>query len=74
MGKHETSEHEEAPKVNRYLRRLQRFGKSYSARRSQGTMANTEGKVHDASTPQDVSSPRAKNERHGKVTADKWNQ
>jgi hypothetical protein len=25
-------------------------------------------------TPQDVTSPRAKNQRHGKVTADKWNQ
>jgi hypothetical protein len=25
-------------------------------------------------TPQDVTSERAKNQRHGKVTADKWNQ
>jgi hypothetical protein len=25
-------------------------------------------------TPQDVTSVRAKNSRHGKVTADKWNQ
>ena len=25
-------------------------------------------------TPQDVTSARAKNQRHGKVTADKWNQ
>jgi len=25
-------------------------------------------------TPQDVSDARAKNQRHGKVTADKWNQ
>lgn len=25
-------------------------------------------------TPQDVTSPRAKSQRHGKVTADKWNQ
>lgn len=25
-------------------------------------------------TPQDVTDPRAKNQRHGKVTADKWNQ
>ncbi len=28
----------------------------------------------DAGTPQDVTSTRAKNQRHGKVTADKWNQ
>lgn len=26
------------------------------------------------STPQDVGSARAKGRRHGKVTADKWNQ
>ena len=25
-------------------------------------------------TPQDVTNPRAKSQRHGKVTADKWNQ
>lgn len=25
-------------------------------------------------TPQDVTSTRAKSQRHGKVTADKWNQ
>ncbi len=25
-------------------------------------------------TPQDVTDARAKNQRHGKVTADKWNQ
>jgi hypothetical protein len=25
-------------------------------------------------TPQNVTSPRAKSQRHGKVTADKWNQ
>jgi len=41
-----------------------------------------EDKVHEAEqhtltdpgTPQDVASPRDKNTRHGKVTADKWNQ
>ncbi len=31
-------------------------------------------KLIDANTPQDVTSARAKNQRHGKVTADKWNQ
>ena len=60
--------------MNRYLRRLQRFGKSFSARRTQGEMTNRQNEVFDASTPQDVSSVRAKNERRGKVTADKWNQ
>jgi len=60
--------------VNRYFRRLQQFGKDFSARRSQGTIANKEREVFDPGTPQDVIDPRAKNERHGKVTADKWNQ
>jgi hypothetical protein len=31
-------------------------------------------KLHEPGTPQDVADPRAKNQRHGKVTADKWNQ
>jgi hypothetical protein len=60
--------------MNRYLRRLQRFGKSFSARRTQGEMTNRQNEVFDASTPQDVSSVRAKSERRGKMTADKWNQ
>lgn len=60
--------------MNRYFRRLQRFGKSYSARRSQGEMTNRQDEIFDPRTPQDVSSVRAKSERHRKVTADKWNQ
>ena len=60
--------------MNRFLRRMQRFGKSWSARRSQGEMANTERDVFKAHTPQDVSSVRAKSAGHGKKTADKWNQ
>jgi hypothetical protein len=60
--------------MNRYLRRLQRFGKSFSARRTQGEMTNKQNEIFDATTPQDVSSVRAKSERRGKVTADKWNQ
>ena len=51
--------------MNRYFRRLTRFGKSFSARRSQGTMV-----------PKSVDEPdpRAKSSGHGKHTADKWNQ
>ena len=60
--------------MNRFYRRLRQFGKSFSARRSQGEMANTEREVFDAATPPDVSSTRAKSSRHGKSTADKWNQ
>jgi hypothetical protein len=37
-------------------------------------MANAEREVFKAGTPPDVTSARAKSERHGKVTADKWNQ
>jgi DNA-binding FadR family transcriptional regulator len=53
---------------------MQRFGKSFSARRSQGEMTNQHTEVFDAATPQDVTSVRAKSQRHGKSTADKWNQ
>jgi hypothetical protein len=61
-------------RVNRFFRRLERFGKSFSARRSQGEMANTEQDVYKANTPPDVTSTRAKSSGHGKKTADKWNQ
>jgi hypothetical protein len=60
--------------MNRYFRRLERFRKSFSAARSQGAMSNREQALYDPKTPQDVTDPRAKNERRGKVTADKWNQ
>jgi hypothetical protein len=60
--------------MNRFFRRMQRFGKSFSARRSQGTMVNTEREISDPHTPQDVTSVRAKSAGHGKKTADKWNQ
>ena len=60
--------------MNRYFRRLQRFGKDFSARRSRSTMPNTSDELVAPNTPQDVTSVRAKNEGHGKKTADKWNQ
>ncbi len=67
--------------MNRFFRRLQSFGKKSSGKRSQSEMTNassemtnTSSELIDANTPQDVTSTRAKNERHGKVTADKWNQ
>jgi len=52
--------------VNRYFRRLQQFGKRFSAKRTHGVMPEPKGEP-----PVD---PRAKNQRHGQVTADKWNQ
>jgi len=60
--------------VNRYFRRLQQFGKSFSARRSRGALADTHSDIFAASRPQDVASVRAKSAGHRKRTADKWNQ
>jgi hypothetical protein len=60
--------------VNRYFRRLQKFGKSFSARRSQGEMVDTSDQMLKPDRTQDDFSVRAKNSGHGKVTADKWNQ
>jgi hypothetical protein len=37
-------------------------------------MSSTEREVFRADTPADVTSVRAKSSRHGKSTADKWNQ
>ena len=53
---------------------MQRFGKSFSARRSQGQMTNKQAEVFDANTPQDVTSVRAEEPAAPKSTADKWNQ
>ena len=60
--------------MNRYFRRLQQFGKSFSERRSQGEMRDTSDQLLKDDRTQDEFSVRAKNTRHGKVTADKWNQ
>ncbi len=60
--------------MNRFFRRMQRFGKSFSARRSQGELRNKSQEIFAARTPQDVTSVRAKSAGHGKKTADKWNQ
>ena len=60
--------------MNRFFRRLQQFGKSSSERRPPTDIVDTSGSVNERGTPQEVSSVRAKNEKHRKVTADKWNQ
>ena len=60
--------------MNRFFRRMSRFGKDFSARRSRGLMTPTDHELHDASTPPDVTSTRAKSSRHKKSTADRWNQ
>jgi|tagenome__1003787_1003787.scaffolds.fasta_scaffold20288166_1 hypothetical protein len=53
--------------MNRWYRRMLRFGRSASEPGSKPDLTK-------ASTPQDVTSVRAKNSGHGKKTADKWNQ
>ena len=60
--------------MNRYFRRMQRFGKSFSARRSQSEMTDKSGELVADDRQQDQYSVRAKNTGKGKVTADKWNQ
>jgi hypothetical protein len=52
--------------MKRQFKRLEQFGKKWSGRRSQGQMPE-----QHQEPPVD---PRAKNQRHGQVTADKWNQ
>jgi len=45
---------------------LQGFGKRWSRQRSAAALHNER--------PPDVVDPRRKSERHGQVTADRWNQ
>jgi hypothetical protein len=53
---------------------LRAFRTRFARRRSKGLMPNTEQELFHRSTPPDVTNPRAKSQRHGKVTADRWNQ
>jgi hypothetical protein len=50
------------------------FCTRFAQRRSRGEFVNTEQEIFSADTPPDVTSVRAKSSRHGKSTADKWNQ
>jgi hypothetical protein len=59
-------------RFDRTLRR--RFRKRFSRRRTKGEMTDTSRQLDDAGTPPDVTSVRAKSQRHRKSTADKWNQ
>jgi hypothetical protein len=46
----------------------------YARRRTRREMSDTSRNLFAASRPPDVASVRAKSTRHGKVTADRWNQ
>jgi hypothetical protein len=54
--------------------RIREFRKRFAERRSAAAMASRPPQMHRADTPPDVASARAKSQRHGKVTADHWNQ
>lgn len=53
---------------------LQRFRSLLVERRQRQRAQDVERQRDDSSTPQDVTSVRAKSQRHKKSTADKWNQ
>ena len=53
---------------------LKGFRKRFARRRSKGLMANKQEELSRPGTPQDVTSIRAKGQRHGKVAAERWNQ
>jgi hypothetical protein len=55
--------------TNREQRRARERGRDDSQ-----TVEQQEGSPIDPATPPDVTSVRAKSSRHGKSTADKWNQ
>ena len=62
-------------RTSRKLRRaIGDFRTKFARRRSRGEISSTERELFRADTPPDVTSVRAKSSRHGKSTADKWNQ
>ena len=60
--------------MNRAQRRAADKGKSSALEDSAQQEQQQQHETIPDGTPQDVTSDRAKNQRHGKVTADKWNQ
>ena len=64
----------EAPARRTFGDAMESFRKRFSARRSRSGMSGSKRAIFRADTPQDVTSVRAKSSRHGKSTADKWNQ
>jgi hypothetical protein len=56
------------------MARISDFAKRWAARRSKGEMVDKERELYRHDRPPDVTDPRAKSRRKGKVTADRWNQ
>jgi hypothetical protein len=63
-----------APGMNREQKRAAERGHEPGEQDPKDLEQRQTQKLHQAGTPQDVADARAKNQRHGKVTADKWNQ
>lgn len=75
MAPQPTSAHERPDRPRRPVGRvLEDFRKRFSAKRSRSAISGSKQEIYRADTPQDVTSVRAKSSRHGKSTADKWNQ
>jgi hypothetical protein len=53
---------------------LRNFRTRFARRRRKGLMVTRDRDLYRADAPQDVTSPRAKGQRHRKVTAYRWNQ
>jgi hypothetical protein len=53
---------------------MRRFSRKRQFPVDPATVAAKQRHLDSASTPPDVTNPRAKSQLHGKVTADKWNQ
>lgn len=62
------------PSTKKLRRTVGDFRTKFARRRSRGEMVNAEREIFRADTPADVTSVRAKSSRHGRSTADKWNQ
>ena len=60
--------------ANRFFRRMQRFRKKSQLVDDPGAAASSQDQLYAPGTPADVTSTRAKSQRHKKSTADKWNQ
>ena len=56
------------------MNRYRDFVKRWAARRSRSEMSDTGRSVLRRDRPPDTLSSRAKGQRKGKVTADRWNQ
>ena len=56
------------------MNRYRDFVKRWAARRSKGEMPDTGRSLMRRDRPPDTMNPRAKGQRKGKVTADRWNQ